>query len=110
MVLIFFLTRSWLSEPNVILILPLAVILASVGKISSRALAAVWILPFVFTLFNNSLPQLLFPLFSGSIQTWMRSGGDFRTIQLAAQIGILIVWQIAGWRIVARSVARDPER
>jgi hypothetical protein len=110
MVLIFLLTRSWLSEPNVILIVPLAVMLASVGRIGPRALAAVWILPFVFTALNNSIPQLLFPILLGSMPTLMQSNGEFRTVQLAAQIVIIVLWQIAGWMIVARCLPRKPEQ
>jgi hypothetical protein len=109
MILIFFLTRSWLSEPNIILILPLVVILTSMDSLKSRALAIVWILPFVFTALNNSFPQLLFPLLGGSIKTLLQSGNGLRSLQLTAQIGIIVVWQIGGWWIVARCFARKQE-
>jgi hypothetical protein len=61
-ILIFFLTRTWLSEPNITLILPFVLILTSIGELNALSLAAIWILPFVFTIFNTSL--LFFPGFS----------------------------------------------
>jgi hypothetical protein len=109
LLLIFLLTRSWLSEPNVILVLPLVAALAFIGRVNSRALAAVCILPFLFTLLNDSAPQLLFPLLMGSMQTLMRTGGEFRTVQLAAQTIVVAAWQLAGWWIVVRSLPRKLE-
>ena len=52
LILVFFLTRAWLSEPNLVLVLPLALILTSLGELSGLALTAVWVLPLVFAVFN----------------------------------------------------------
>ena len=60
MVLLFYVTRTWLSEPNINLILPLIVILVSIGEIPRVKLSLVWILPLTFSLFNTALFQLLF--------------------------------------------------
>ena len=49
LLLVVFLTRTWLAEPNVILVLPLVLILASIGVLDRRALTAVWVIPLLFT-------------------------------------------------------------
>ena len=45
MILVFYLTRTWLSEPNILLILTLALILSSIGELNRLAFHALWILP-----------------------------------------------------------------
>ena len=60
LLLIFFLTRSWVSEPNLNLFLPLFLILLGYGKISDRLFHLSWILPLVFIFLNYSFPQLFF--------------------------------------------------
>jgi hypothetical protein len=100
LILIFFLTRTWLSEPNVMLILPFVLILTSLGELSGFALAAVWILPLVFGIFNTSPQQLLFPSFPEAMVRMLKLAEDFRTARLVAKIALVIPWQILGWWIV----------
>src|SRR4030067_1596580 len=100
MLLVFFLTRSWLSEPNVFIILPLVLILTYTGELDRLALAAAWILPLIFTIFNASPPQLLFPSFPEAMVRILNQVEDFRTVRLISRIIIVIPWQIAGWWIV----------
>ena len=100
MILVFYLTRTWLSEPNVILILPLALILTSTGELNSLALHAIWILPLAITIFNASPPQLLSPNFPQAMERMLNLVEEFRTFRLIARIAFVIPWQIAGWWIV----------
>jgi hypothetical protein len=98
--LIVFLTRTWLAETNVVLIVPLVLILTSLGALDRRALTAVWLLPLVFTLFNASPLQLLWVAFPATTQTtldWIARYGD---LTLFARAAAVVVWQIAGWWIV----------
>jgi hypothetical protein len=106
--LIFFLTRAWLSEPNTILLLPLVLLLASLGEIDPRALAAVAWLPLIFSIFNASPPQLLFPAFPKAMQALMVESDGFRQFRLLAKGLLAIPWQIAGWWIVATCLRRRP--
>ena len=95
-----FLTRTWLAETNVVLIVPLVLILTSLGALDRRALTAVWLLPLVFTLFNASPLQLLWVAFPATMQTtldWIARYGD---LTLFARAAAVVVWQIAGWWIV----------
>ena len=100
MILVFYLTRSWLSEPNVILILPLALILTSIGEINRLAFHAIWILPLVITIFNASPPQLLALNFPQAMQRMLNLLEEVRTLRLVARSALVIPWHIAGWWIV----------
>ena len=100
LILIFFLTRTWLSEPNIMLILPFVLILTSIGELDGFVLAAVWILPLVFGIFNTSPQQLLFPSFPEVMARMLKLAEDFRTARLVAKIALVIPWQIVGWWIV----------
>jgi len=101
LILVFFLTRAWLSEPNIILILPMVLILTSTGDLKPVALHAVWIIPLVFTIFNASPPQLLFLNFPKAMVRITEAMEHYRTARLAARTILVIPWQICGWWIVA---------
>lgn len=110
LILVFYLTRAWLSEPNVILIIPLALILAMTGDLNRLALHALWILPLVITIFNASPPQLLFLNFPQAMQHLLDLWDQYRTLRLLVRTVLVIPWQIAGWWIVATCFkARRPE-
>jgi hypothetical protein len=100
LILVFFLTRTWLSEPNVILILPFVVILTSIGELDSLFLVALWILPLIFTIFNASPPQLLFPNFPEAMGRILKGADDFRTARLFIRTALVVPWQILGWWII----------
>lgn len=100
LILIFFLTRTWLSEPNVVLILPFVVILTSIGELHGLFLAAVMIFPLAFTIFNTSPPQLLFPGFPVAMGKMLESVDAFRKARLLIRTAWVVPWQIAGWWMV----------
>lgn len=106
LVLIFFLTRAWLSEPNIILVLPLLVILVSLGALPSGVLSAIWILPLVFGLFNTSLVQLMFPSMPVAMGSLLDQPDTYRTAWLLARTVVVLVWQVVGWWIVLRCLHR----
>jgi hypothetical protein len=100
LILVFYLTRAWLSEPNIILIIPLALILASTGELNRLALHALWILPLVITIFNASPPQLLFLNFPHAMQRLLAFWEEYRTFRLVARTALVVPWQVAGWWMV----------
>ena len=100
LILVFFLTRAWLSEPNLILILPFVMILTSIGELNRLFLVAVCILPLVFTIFNASPPQLLFPAFPEAMVKMLADIDGFRSARLLIRTALVIPWQIAGWWMV----------
>lgn len=110
LVLIFFLTRAWLSEPNVILVLPMVLILTSLGRLDRRALTAVWVLPLAFTVCNSSPLQLLFVTFPQTMQNALDATGRYHVVALVARAVLVIGWQIAGWSIVVACLRRNAVR
>ena len=102
LIMVFFLTRAWLSEPNVILALPFVLILAMLGELPRRWLHALWILPLIFGLANVSFTQLFFPSMP-DVADWLYMQMErIHTARLIAKVVIVIPWQIVGWSIVAR--------
>jgi hypothetical protein len=108
LVLVFFLTRTWLAEPNVILVLPLVLILTSLGELDRRALTAVWVIPLLFTVFNASPLQLLFVAFPGAMESSLSVFARYESTTLLVRAALVIAWQIAGWWIVVSCLRRVP--
>ena len=108
LLLVFYLTRTWLAEPNVVLLLPLVLILVSLGELDRRALTAVWLIPLVFTLFNASPLQLLFVTWPQAMETSLAFVARYGTATLAARAVLVIAWQVAGWWIVVACFRRRP--
>lgn len=108
LIMVFFLTRAWLSEPNIMLILPLILILTSIGKLNTFALIAVWILPLIFTIFNTSPAQLLFPAFPEAMEKMLVLSDRYRTARLIARTIVVIPWFIIGWWIAISCFKRGP--
>jgi Gpi18-like mannosyltransferase len=101
MVLLFFVTRTWLSEPNLNLILPLIVILVATGEISRVQLSISWILPLVFSLFNTALVQLLFLAAPTLMDNFLKLSGDFYVVRFLI-VSILSI----GWIVFASFLIR----
>jgi hypothetical protein len=108
LVLIFFLTRTWLAETNVVLILPLALILTSLGQLDRRVLTALWVIPLVFTVFNASPLQLLWVTAPGVMNNSLAVVARYGDASLVARAALVIVWQVAGWWVVAACFRRRP--
>ncbi len=106
MIMIFFLSRSWLSEPNIVLVLPFVLILSSLGVLDRRLLTIVWVLPLVFGFFNTSMFQLLFPSMPALMDRLLQLSDVFRTARLVSRIIVVIPWLVAGGWIV-RQCLRD---
>jgi hypothetical protein len=108
LVMVFFLTLTWLSEPNIILVLPFVVILTSIGKLDRLSLAAIWVLPLVFTFLNTSPPQLLFPSFPGAMHKLLKWMDVYRSARILARSIVVLFWEIAGWWIVFSCLRKEP--
>jgi hypothetical protein len=100
LILVFYLCRGWLSEPNIILVLPLVLILTCLGELKPLALAAVWGLPLIFAFFNTSLAQLLFPSMPGAMDTFLKLAGEYNSARFAVRGAVVIAWLASGWWIV----------
>ncbi len=108
LVLVFYLTRTWLAEPNVVLLLPLVLILTSLGELDRRALTAVWLIPLVFTLFNASPLQLLFVAWPDAMEKSLTFVARYGDATLVVRAALVIAWQVVGWWIVVTCFRRRP--
>lgn len=108
--LIVLLTRTWLAETNVVLVLPMAVVLTSMGALDRRALAALWLLPLLFTLFNTSPLHLLWLAFPDAMEQTLPFAVRNSHGLLLAKAAVVVAWQIVGWWIVVACLRRWPTR
>ena len=60
LMLIFFLTRSWVSEPNFNVLLPLVIVALPLEKLNFRNFTFLWVIPLIFMVLNTSIAQLFF--------------------------------------------------
>jgi hypothetical protein len=112
LIMVFFLTRTWVSEPNIILVLPFIVILTSVGDLDRFTLIALWVLPLIFSILNTSTAQMFFPSMPDLMDKMLKWTETYRSVRLAAKTIIVIPWQLVGWWIVIRcfkSISSTPE-
>jgi membrane-associated PAP2 superfamily phosphatase len=101
-ILIFLLTRAWVSEPNLDLLIPFLVIVMALNNISVKVYTLAWSVPLVFAFLNTSIPQLfalIYPQVIGDL-----SGIDLKIRGARLMAGYLtdLVWQVTGWYIVIR--------
>ncbi len=102
MILIFLLTRAWVSEPNLDLLIPFLVMVMTLNNISRQVYTLAWCVPLVFAFLNTSIPQLfalVYPQVIGDL-----SGIDYkiRGARLIAGYLTVLAWQVTGWYIVIR--------
>ena len=90
--LVFFVFRTWLSEPNLVLVLPMLVLLVSLGKLDARLLAAFWVVPLIFSFFNTSLTQLLFPSLPALMEQLLKESLAFRIFRLVSRTAVVVLW------------------
>ena len=107
LLLIFFLTRTWLSEPNLNLLLPLMLIAFSFEKISSRILHLAWITPLVFTFLNLATPQLFFLVYPQIMPAMAAFDIQFGTARFAARFVVTILWYILAIKILSLVTAKN---
>ena len=104
--LVFFLTRTWLAEPNAILLLAPVLVLAALGRVDRRFFTALWLIPLVFTVINVSPLQLLWVAAPHAMTRALAWSGQYSDLTLAARAALVVVWQVAGWWLVAVCLRR----
>jgi hypothetical protein len=107
MILIFFLTRTWLSEQNITLILSIVLILTALGELPKLTLTATWVLPLIFTVFNTSPPQLLFPILPELMAKQLQWMDIYRNARLVLRMMVVIPIHVAGWWMVILCLRKE---
>jgi hypothetical protein len=108
LLLIFFLTRTWLSEPNLNLLIALALIALASKDLSFRNFHFLWVLPLVFMFFNTAVPQLFFLVDPSVISGLAQLDQSIRFWRLLGKFLVVVVWQIFAWRLVIKLLGRKP--
>jgi len=110
LVLIFFLTRSWLSEPNINLILPLMLIIIASEKTTFRNFHFAWAIPFIFMFLNYSIPQLFFIPYPNIISDLAVLDTQILTMRLVGKFLVIVFWQIFSWMFLLRTLNRKTSK
>ncbi len=98
------LTRSWVSEQNVVLLVPMVMLVSVIGFEGWKMSHLVWIITLIFTFLNTSPFQLFF-LVSPKPYIWIKSLDEsFRTSRLILRFLAVIPWQIVGWHYFRRTI------
>ena len=109
LLLIFFLTRSWLSEPNLNLIISLALLTVVAKDMNFRNFAFLWAIPLVFMFLNTSAQQLFFLVSPSVISNLAQLDQSIRIWRLLAKFIVVVVFQIFAWRLVLKILKRKPD-
>ncbi len=110
LLLIFFLTRTWLSEPNINLIIPLALLTILPEEMNFQNFAFLWVIPLFFMIPNTSFSQLFFLTIPSWVTVPLTLGGvDLYFWRLIAKFFIAVVWQVFAWRMVIKLLRRKKE-
>ena len=107
LVLVFFLTRSWLSEPNINLILPLMLVAVGVNMLDRRSLHLMWVVPLVFLMLNAALPQLFFLVYPSVLSSIFQFDQQFGAARLVARFAVALVWSTIAWTIAAKMLGKN---
>jgi hypothetical protein len=100
LVLVFFLMRTWLAEPDVMVLLPLLLIAVSLGRLPARALTLVWTVTLVFTLLNRSALHLLWVLSPGLVARGLEATRSIDPLLWIGRAALAAAWLATGWWIV----------
>ena len=104
---IFFLTRTWLSEPNINILLPLFLILFGSGKINLRTLNLAWIIPFAFLFLNYAVPQLFFLVYPPIMPAMATFDTQFGTARFIARFAITVLWYTLALKILTSILRKE---
>ena len=99
--LIFFLTYTWLSEPYVNVVIALALLALPYEKMNFRNFHFLWVIPLIFMIVTTNFVQLFYLVSPQSlVSTAVNIENNIRLWRLIARFLIVVVWQIFAWRLV----------
>ena len=100
LVLVFFLTRARLAEPNLVLLVPLVLVLTTTGALPRWTFVAVCAIPLAFSVVNHSPLELLFVAFPEAMESSISWVERYEETALTLKAALAVTWQVAGWWIV----------
>ncbi len=107
LIFILMLTRTWVSEQNIALLIPLSV-LYSIRNIRDWIMVdLLWILAFIFTFFNTSPFQMFFLISPKPLKFIEALDQVYRIPRLFLKFITVIPWQIIGWLYVMQTFNKN---
>jgi hypothetical protein len=106
--LVFFLSRTWLSEPNVVVVLAPVLLLGVLGRLDRRLFTLLWAIPLAFTVVNVSPLQLLWVAAPGLMHEGLRASARAADLLLASRVALVVAWQAVGWWTVVTCLRWRP--
>jgi hypothetical protein len=94
------LTRSWVSEQNIIFLIPLLVLESVVDSRKWFTANLVWTITFLFSVINTSPFQMFFLLSPVPIEMVKQFDLAYRIPRLILKFLVVIPWEILGLRYV----------
>ena len=98
--LVFFLFRTWLAEPNVLVVLAPVLVLAALGRLDRRLFTVLWLVPLLFIVANASPVQLLWQFAPGVVGQTSAFAARHADVTTAVRAALVVAWQVAGWWVV----------
>jgi len=103
LIMIFFLTRTWLSEPNINLLLPLMLITLGTEKKTFLNFHFAWTIPIIFMFLNYSIPQLFFIPYPAITSDLAALDLQIRSTRLVGRLFVAGAWQVCAGILLYRS-------
>jgi len=101
--LIFFLTYSWLSEPYVNVVIALALLALPFTKINFRNFHFLWVITLVFMIFTTNFFQLFYLVSPQSlVATAIQIEHNVRDWRLIARFLTVVAWQFFAWMLAIK--------
>jgi Glycosyltransferase family 87 len=110
LVLVYFLTRARLAEPDLVLLVPLVLVLTGTGALPRWTFLAVCVIPLAFSVVNHSPLDLLFPAFPGTMESSLRWVDQYEETALVLKAALAVAWQVTGWWMVVTCLRRAPSQ
>ena len=101
---ILLLTRSWVSEQNVVMLLPLVMLVTVVNFGGWRTNDLIWVNAFVFAFLNTSPFQMFFLVSPEPLAFMMKLDQSFRALRLSLRFISVLPWQALGRSYVLRTL------
>ena len=105
--LIFFLTFSWVSEPYMIVIIALALLALPFTKLNFRNFHFLWITTLIFMVFSTNFFQLFFLVSPSIIASLAHADLYIRSWRLIAMFIAVVIFQVFAWRLVFEMFKRN---
>jgi hypothetical protein len=102
--LLFFVTRLWLSETNVTLVLALMLLTLTSNKISFRGFHFLWIVPLIFMFLNWAIPQLFFLPMPTILVTLANVDQIIGVPRFLGKFAVALVWQALAGALIYKTL------